>query len=528
MIKGKKIKKVILLFFMMLIVMTGCSSDNEKVTDYSATDVKGKVQNNVSERDIALVLDRSGSMEGYPLEQTKLAACNFFDTVFEKNSRIGLISYSGSAYIEAEIMNDKTELKHIVDTLYADGNTNIYTALESAEDLLSKSGTQKKIIVLMTDGVPTDGPMGENYEYETPLVEYAETLKDKGYYIYTLGFFSNLYEGERFYAQNLLEEIASPGLHYEVDSAENLVYFFDDIANQISGKQYVYVKIACPVDVTVKSGKEVLSSKKEEENTRTSFGTLTYEEVAAEEDAELFASANEEETDKVKVLRLDMSREYDIEIEGYDSGMMDYTIIYPDDNGEYTDVRKFPNVSVTATTNVLTNTAFSDASYLEVDEDGDGKYETKYKTESNGMMERVSNHKYWVLLICLLIVAMIVAIIITICRFDGPSRKTAEGMIVGLFGGLEGYEFPIYTGYEYIIGRGSECDICVQHKNIKVSRRHCCVQLLPNGLYRVIDYSSNGTYNGSDNQKLPRNIQCDLPKGTLLVLGNPDNVIELR
>ena len=85
-------------------------------------------------------------------------------------------------------------------------------------------------------------------------------LKDKGITIYTLGFFNSLTEDEKADAQSLLTDIASDGYHYEVADAEELVFFFDDIADQINGQKYIYIKIACPVDVTVTSRGETLTS----------------------------------------------------------------------------------------------------------------------------------------------------------------------------------------------------------------------------------------------------------------------------
>jgi len=41
-----------------------------------------------------------------------------------------------------------------------------------------------------------------------------------------------------------------------VTSADDLIFCFDDIAAQISGTDYVYIRIACPVNVTVKYGDE--------------------------------------------------------------------------------------------------------------------------------------------------------------------------------------------------------------------------------------------------------------------------------
>ena len=126
-----------------------------------------------------------------------------------------------------------------------------------------------------------------------------------------------------------------------MDSAENLRFFFNDIADQISGQQYIYIRIACPVDVKVTCNGETLDSSEESLNTRTDFGTLTFEESGEDQSEEtdtgqdayedtgqsgaLFGILNqtqngddrEEETDdRIKVLRLKDNTEYDIEIEG--------------------------------------------------------------------------------------------------------------------------------------------------------------------------------------------------------------------
>ena len=115
----------------------------------------------------------------------------------------------------------------------------MYAGLENADQILSSSTADRKIIVLMSDGLPNDGP-NENGSYEDALITYAEELKNKGYYVYTLGFFENVYGGELTGAQNLMESMASPGLHYEVKSADDLIFFFEDIANQIGGRQCLY------------------------------------------------------------------------------------------------------------------------------------------------------------------------------------------------------------------------------------------------------------------------------------------------
>ena len=73
-------------------------------------------------------------------------------------------------------------------------------------------------------------------------------------------------------AQALMEGIASSGCHDEVADANDLVFFFGDIADQLNGQKYIYVRIACPVDVTVSHDGEMLNSSEENLCVRTDFG----------------------------------------------------------------------------------------------------------------------------------------------------------------------------------------------------------------------------------------------------------------
>lgn len=473
----------------------------------------------VASRDVALVLDCSGSMEGRPLEQTKEAAGKFVDTVMEKDSRVALIPYDSTVLPGCGLTHEADRLKDSIEQLETGGSTNTYDAMERAREVLSESAAEKKIIVLMTDGLPNAGNT-LNGSYEDALVEHANQLKDEGYYIYTLGFFANMEGEDLSVPQKMLGDMASPGYHYEVQSEDDLVFFFDDIASQIGGRKYVYIRIACPVNVTVEHGGEQLSSDPENETTRTSFGSLSYEEG--------------EEAEPVKILRLDMEKDYDVSIQGYDEGEMTYTVSYPNSSGEYTDVREFPGIPVSDNMQARSSTENTGASYLEVDQNGDGSYETKYKTESNGAMEEVEDRTvlYIVIAVVALIVIILVVVIILVIRKKGPSRRdipappppSSDGAIVVVSGAAKPRQYFIQVGMICEIGRASSCQIQLAHP--KVSRLHCKVRLLPNGQYQVIDGSSNGTvYN---NQMLERGKVYTLPKGAFLAVGSSENVLRLQ
>ena len=360
-------------------VMDYVSKSNEETSENIVSDVRAenkteKVQPYSGERDIALVLDVSSSMEGTPLEETKAASVKFIDTILKESARIGVITYESEANRIADFSTNREALIKEIENVSEGGSTNIEAGLKEAEKMLEDSNAQKKIIVLMSDGEPNEGKIGEE------LTSYTEKLTEQGIIIYTLGFFENMGDN-RAEAQHLMEEMASDGCHYEVSSAEDLVFFFDDIADQINGQKYIYIRIACPVEVFVTYDGETLSSLEEKENFRTEFGTLTFEENKETD--------SDNEKDRIKILRLKEGEDYQVHIVGTGRGIMNYTIGFMDDDGEYSDLRRFQDVKITEETRIDTIATVSDISTLKIDEDGDGKYEKKLQATKNGYGEIV-------------------------------------------------------------------------------------------------------------------------------------------
>ncbi len=358
------------------------------------------------ERNIILTLDISGSMSGTPMEETKKASTNFINTVLEQDASIGIVTYDNMSNIASEFSADRASLQSIVSELYDGGGTNIEAGLRDAQWMLEKTNSKKKIIVLMSDGEPNDGLVDED------LITYANEIKKSGTIIYTIGFFESL--SERSYAQYLMESIASDGCHYEVANANELAFFFEDMADQINGQKYIYVRIACPVDVAVTFDGETLDSSKKNLNLRTSFGTLTFEENREEMTYGL--------DDRVKVLRLKEGVDYDLKLTGTGHGIMNYTIGFMDENGDYSDLRKFENIKITRRTRIDTVAANSDDSILNIDEDGDGKYDIKLRAEANGYGEEVVTSD-WIIYVVIGAVVFIMLDIVAIVIYTKRKKK---------------------------------------------------------------------------------------------------------
>ena len=345
-----------------------------------------------SSRDIVLTLDVSGSMSGNPLEETKKASYNFINSILKVDASIGIVTYDSSAKIISDFNMNESYLSRVVRTINDGGGTNIEAGLSTAYNMLQKSNAEKKVIVLMSDGEPNDGKIGDE------LIAYANEIKNDGIYIYTLGFFANDWGGKSS-AQALMEAIASDGGHFEVADTNVLTLFFGDVADQINGQKYIYIRIGCPADVSVSYNGEILNSSADSQSIRTSFGTLTFEESA------------EQSINYIKVLRLKEDGDYKIHIEGTSRGKMDYSIGFMDEMGEYSDIRRFHDIPITRRTIIDTTAQVSNITEINVDEDGDGRYDIKYQATENGIGEVVDYaYLYWAIVVIAVLVIFLVLV----------------------------------------------------------------------------------------------------------------------
>lgn len=119
--------------------------------------------------DIVLILDRSGSMAGSPLDNLKSGAKKFIDIIDEatdssqdgqigSGSRIGIVSFATNAVQDTQLITSVDELKAAVDSLAAGGFTNHADAFAKENSLFDPNSTNAKVMVMFTDGKTTAGP----------------------------------------------------------------------------------------------------------------------------------------------------------------------------------------------------------------------------------------------------------------------------------------------------------------------------------------------------------------------------------
>ena len=116
-----------------------------------------------------VIIDSSQSMETddfYPDRVTvaKEVAIEFVDKV-PLEVRIGIVSFSGNAYVEQDLSDDKTEVKNSISNIKVEGwgGTDLYEAVITSSKLLSDE--EYKAIILLSDGQINVGKLEDIINY---------------------------------------------------------------------------------------------------------------------------------------------------------------------------------------------------------------------------------------------------------------------------------------------------------------------------------------------------------------------------
>jgi len=152
---------------------------------------------------LALVIDRSGSMRGQKLADAKRAAREFVLRVAE-GDRLAVIHYGTDVTTFPSTLVNETERERMlafVDALEDNGSTNISGAMEAAAQQLRPYVREFRVsrAILLSDGQPTAGLVREEQ-----LTAVARRIRDEGIAVSALGV------GEDF-NENLMQSIAEQG-----------------------------------------------------------------------------------------------------------------------------------------------------------------------------------------------------------------------------------------------------------------------------------------------------------------------------
>jgi len=134
--------------------------------------------------DVFLVLDTSFSMDATDVAPSRMERARYIASALIdrlQGNRIGLIVFSGTAFVQCPLTLDYGASKIFLDTVdtgvVPEPGTNILQALEAASRGFVARDSKFKVVVLLTDGEETEGS----------VIEVAEKARAEGIVIHAVG-----------------------------------------------------------------------------------------------------------------------------------------------------------------------------------------------------------------------------------------------------------------------------------------------------------------------------------------------------
>jgi len=218
------------------------------------------VQAGRSPLNLCLVLDRSGSMEGAPLEYAK-QACRYVVDLLSPNDVLSIVTFEEvvDVLMPPQRVTSKEPIKEGIGRLQVGNTTNLYDGIALAAQQLSafnEPGRATRMIVL-SDGDPTAGIK----DFAT-LVSYAGEIKSRGITCTFLGFGPD-------YNEELIAGMAKKagGNYYYIPSPELLPEVFrtelEKLMTVVARNLQLKMNLARWVNLRAATGQSVPSGERE-------------------------------------------------------------------------------------------------------------------------------------------------------------------------------------------------------------------------------------------------------------------------
>jgi len=217
------------------------NSPQEVVIKIDLSAITGKKKVHRTPLNLAVVLDKSGSMSGAKLEKTKQAAMELVDRL-APDDIFSLVVFSDRArvLVPAQHVEDKDALKEKIESIRAGGSTALYDGVKLGADQLEEYLSSERInrVILLSDGLANVGPSSTS-----DLRRLGSDLSERGISVTTIGVGDD-------YNEDLMAGLAeaSDANYYFVQDVENLPKIFaKELGDLLTvAARDVRIEIVCP------------------------------------------------------------------------------------------------------------------------------------------------------------------------------------------------------------------------------------------------------------------------------------------
>jgi len=208
----------------------------------------------VNENDFVIAIDISASMAAQDVEPTRLeaakrAASDFINNLKSKSS-IGIVSFSGTTFIDSVLIDNKDSLKKTIENIDIAkvGGTDIAGAIITSTNLLLNSD-KGKTIVMISDGSNTAGAFIEDsiknsIDYASKNHVVVHTI-GVGSETGPIGYLPEYYNISAVYNENVLKQISNQtnGYYFKAMNQDELKQAYKDIS-KAAKKGFIPVKLS--------------------------------------------------------------------------------------------------------------------------------------------------------------------------------------------------------------------------------------------------------------------------------------------
>lgn len=171
---------------------------------------------------VVLAIDLSDSMAGKSLRNTKEAAHRFIDGI-DKNVAVAIVTFTGRVQVAQDYTTDKVVLGAVIDSLRSGGMRALYDGSRTAVSLAANSPAQRKVVILLTNGVEAGAQSKSSKDDALKLAKSRSVL------VYTVGLTNTV---DRTYLDKLSSGTGAK--FYPVTSPDDLVSTFTTLSSQFA------------------------------------------------------------------------------------------------------------------------------------------------------------------------------------------------------------------------------------------------------------------------------------------------------